>query len=1173
MKLDMDPDEGTHEDDYPTNNKQHCLNDEVTTTPSSQLQSRRLFLGTATTTASSLLLMTAASSNNKAAWAGNPEVDRGSGLLYVPKSQMLGGGGSDATRGVPLKQGSTSRRLQPTQQLQNVYEPRFIAYLTRFLLNFDPAARGWWVENKLEEYTWERSDDDAKANSESGNNNNNSNNNNNNLRQIKFAEFSESVEVGLADYFVGPYGSYSSVRAALAGISATNPARSLQLQSSSHPNNNVVTRWWNDILHNWFRTKDDNDDNSNNNIVNQNNNRKKKLAISNKEMKMAQQGVLNLYALLKARYTSTTAKRQLALLFSLISSPELQPTAEIQALLGEADNATITKLDVIRPTQSPSQEQMMSRTSSRRGGGYELDQPPVIDIDPPPALGGNYLPAKGIPILQPTSRILRIQVTDPGEGYSQPPEVQVIGRCKRVCEACAILDRQGRVKEVVVLNPGFGYTSSSLLIKIDPPTQPHENNKDSKTADRKDKRAMPPPSSRFPQHSGRTARAFAVLEYELVGIDLVQGGNGYVATEPPRVGIRPPEQDPDWFIAVQEAPELRMTPLVESLDLKVQAKVTEMRSPDGNVAYSSMGNPTPPQVDAALIDLLQRDPLELLPSSLRPQLIPLYSTSGGAASYQYIIPSLPAIPAYTLPPSPRYRAFDPIFGGVGTVPVTKGALSLSASEYARLALSGALCTVAVRTVLNPLELIKTKQQLGNDPELNEFCIQQCATPSSPTSPSRERDPNSARGETSSATTRPSKGPSSRAAEIGSAEDAAALDSSTEAAPATATALLNGQEPAEMSNETDALTTLSTSSSDNKLGTMDLILSLIKLRGLGALFQSADITFLASLVFGSFGFGATELFRRSFTMAFFSDDNPGGGDGSAEQEVILLVAAALATVITSAAATPFEMLRVRSMGLVESQPWTQVFQDFMVRKAQRFGSVSSEIRLTTFALLQKDYGVDWEKKNSTVDLSPQSYLAMQKQDSMQKLPLSAFQDLASLAPLWGGFAPTLSRELPFAVTKFLCFDILAKAMINWINLNVVSEGALPVQVGVGALGLSISAIAGALAGVAGAVVSHPADLILTYTSVQRRGANGEATSSQDWKELVTDLIGRDGGIANLFVGLPVRSMFFYLVIGLQFFLYDYVKNFFQVGSDDLSLVLDVFYAVRAGLAGVDGGGGG
>jgi hypothetical protein len=64
--------------------------------------------------------------------------------------------------------------------------------------------------------------------------------------------------------------------------------------------------------------------------------------------------------------------------------------------------------------------------------------------------------------------------------------------------------------------------------------------------------------------------------------------------------------------------------------------------------------------------------------------------------------------------------------------------------------------------------------------------------------------------------------------------------------------------------------------------------------------------------------------------------------------------------------------------------------------------------------------------------------------------------------------------------------------------------------------------------------------------------------------VKDLLAKEGGIANLFLGLPARSIFFFLVIGLQFFLYDYVKNVFEVGSDDLTLVLDVFYAVRQGL---------
>jgi hypothetical protein len=46
----------------------------------------------------------------------------------------------------------------------------------------------------------------------------------------------------------------------------------------------------------------------------------------------------------------------------------------------------------------------------------------------------------------------------------------------------------------------------------------------------------------------------------------------------------------------------------------------------------------------------------------------------------------------------------------------------------------------------------------------------------------------------------------------------------------------------------------------------------------------------------------------------------------------LLAASLATVITAMAASPFEVLRVRSMGLVESKKWTTVLEDFLVSSA-------------------------------------------------------------------------------------------------------------------------------------------------------------------------------------------------------------------------------------------------
>ena len=112
------------------------------------------------------------------------------------------------------------------------------------------------------------------------------------------------------------------------------------------------------------------------------------------------------------------------------------------------------------------------------------------------------------------------------------------------------------------------------------------------------------------------------------------------------------------------------------------------------------------------------------------------------------------------------------------------------------------------------------------------------------------------------------------------------------------------------------------------GIIDFANRLSKLRGVGALFQSADITFLASLVFGSIGFGATELLRRLLTTALLPDGS--GGGSSMTQETVLLLAAGVAAIITSAAATPFEMLRVRSMGMVEPQPWLQVLRDFVVR---------------------------------------------------------------------------------------------------------------------------------------------------------------------------------------------------------------------------------------------------
>lgn len=69
----------------------------------------------------------------------------------------------------------------------------------------------------------------------------------------------------------------------------------------------------------------------------------------------------------------------------------------------------------------------------------------------------------------------------------------------------------------------------------------------------------------------------------------------------------------------------------------------------------------------------------------------------------------------------------------------------------------------------------------------------------------------------------------------------------------------------------------------------------------------------------------------------------------------------------------------------------------------------------------------------------------------------------LLPLWSGFAPILSRELPFAIAKFLTFDLIASTVLSFLNART-SDGSFPIQVGVGPIGLAVSAGAGSFAGI-------------------------------------------------------------------------------------------------------------
>mmetsp|Transcript_37334 Transcript_37334/g.78210 ORF Transcript_37334/g.78210 Transcript_37334/m.78210 type:complete len:892 (+) Transcript_37334:94-2769(+) len=751
------------------------------------------------------------------------EIDT-TGELFTPKNEMIKGGGSAAARGIPLKpmdQKESRNRdnkslLKSTGLIQNVYETRFITYLARFLLVFDPAASAWWKKNSKSN----AANIDDKSNTDGSTNSD--------ISREKFAEFAESVEVGLADYFLGPYGSYASVAAAKAGLAAAEPAKSASDVGKD------ISLW--DMMFSSGRggTQTKNQAQSIPSISKRKSRKEEKEALN-----LARNGILNLFSLLRARYTSDEEKQQLAILFSFISTPELQPVQEIRGILGELDNGVISEIELVDISTDEDEESAASeffRLSSRQGGGFSKDDKQVIRVEPPAPLGDGYKPADIRALMKPTTRILRINVIDGGHGYTVAPDVIIKQRgVSRQCEACTIIDRNGSVSEIIVLNPGFGYGGRQS--RQGEPTLPTVEIRERKLLRQKKSKVEVKP-----------AKAVAELEYKVIGVNIVDGGSGYLFDEPPKVSLDLPQVDPDWFAK----PTIFDQNMEEDEENQlILASVTQMKSgTDGfvvDIRAARSGKDDLVFEDDTLRSI-QKDPIALLPSNTRPQFSKFQGSNVIEKGYYSIMP-LPAAPSDVALPSSNYRAIDPVFGGIGKAPVTKNAVTLSSSQYFRLALSGAICTVLVRTALNPLELVKTKLQLGSDKEIIDFAMEKAS--------SKQTDPQS------------------------------------------------------------ISTTIPT------IGTSEVIQSLIEVRGPLSLFQSADITFITSVVFGLFGFGATELFRRSFSAVFFDESSAGAN------EFLFLAAAGLATLLTCAAGAPFEILRVRSMSTTENQGVKQVFSEFMV----------------------------------------------------------------------------------------------------------------------------------------------------------------------------------------------------------------------------------------------------
>lgn len=119
---------------------------------------------------------------------------------------------------------------------------------------------------------------------------------------------------------------------------------------------------------------------------------------------------------------------------------------------------------------------------------------------------------------------------------------------------------------------------------------------------------------------------------------------------------------------------------------------------------------------------------------------------------------------------------------------------------------------------------------------------------------------------------------------------------------------------------------------------------------------------------------------------------------------------------------------------------------------------------------------------------------------------------SLVPLWG-------RQIPYTMMKFACFERTVEALYQYVVPKPRAECSKGEQ-------LVVTFAAGYIAGVFCAIVSHPADTIVSYMNKAQGSTIGDAA--------------RTLGFKGMWAGLGPRIIMIGTLTALQWFIYDSVK---------------------------------
>jgi len=129
---------------------------------------------------------------------------------------------------------------------------------------------------------------------------------------------------------------------------------------------------------------------------------------------------------------------------------------------------------------------------------------------------------------------------------------------------------------------------------------------------------------------------------------------------------------------------------------------------------------------------------------------------------------------------------------------------------------------------------------------------------------------------------------------------------------------------------------------------------------------------------------------------------------------------------------------------------------------------------------------------------------------------------SLIPLW-------SRQIPYTVAKFFFFEKVVQLFYRHVFTNPKDTYSKPTQLG-------ITFASGYIAGVICAIVSHPADSLVSQMgkSTNKGKSFGQIINEQGWAKLCTK-------------GLGTRILMIGTLTGLQWWIYDTFKTAMGMGT--------------------------